>query len=190
MKDTTEWLSEEEINQITRLIDKLDHSSFEFLQLDVGTVKLTVGKGAAPPVQPATGPVIVAAQAQRAPSQAALAPACAASALPATAPPSSPVVPAPVSATPSVKPAVEDGTVAITAPLLGIFYSKPDPSSPPFVTVGASVSKDTTVCLIEVMKVFSSVASHLDGVITEVCARDAEKVEIGQVLFRVRPATA
>lgn len=187
MKDITGSLSDEDIDQIARLIDRLDHSSFEFLQLDVGSLKLTVGKGTAPLVQPATGPAILVPQAQAVPAQSTRAPVRAAASPPATVQASPPGVPAPASAAPAAK-SVADGTVAITAPLMGMFYSKPDPAAPPFVTVGASVSKGSTLCLVEVMKVFNSVPSHLDGVITEVCARDAEMVDIGQVLFRVRPA--
>lgn len=178
MKDMTGSLSDEDIDQITRLIEKLDHSSFEFLQLDLGHLRLTVGKGAAPIVQAASGPAVVAPPAAPAPVRTASAP--------EIAQPSPPVVLAP--APRPTKSVVEDGTVAITAPLMGLFYSKPDPASQPFVTVGASIGKGATVCLIEVMKVFNSVPSQLDGVITEVCVRDAEMVESGQVLFRVRPS--
>jgi len=49
------------------------------------------------------------------------------------------------------------------------------------------VSADSTVGLIEVMKVFTAVRAGVDGVITEICVQDAEFIEYGHVLFRVRP---
>ncbi|MBI2317524.1 MAG: pyruvate carboxylase subunit B, partial [Betaproteobacteria bacterium] len=83
-----------------------------------------------------------------------------------------------------------DGTVAIVAPIMGRFYAKPEPGAAPFVSVGAQVSADSTVGLIEVMKVFTAVRAGVAGVITEICVQDAEFIEYGHVLFRVRPAAA
>jgi hypothetical protein len=148
LKDTAGWLSEEEIDQITRLIDKLDYSSFDFLQLDVGTVKLA-GKGAAPRAQPVTGPAIVAARAQPEPIvRRRLLPL--AQPLRSTTLPSPAVVPAPVLVAPPAKLAVEGGAVGIVAPLLGIFNSKPRSL---FAAVRQSPrpsATGTTVCLIEI----------------------------------------
>ena len=69
-----------------------------------------------------------------------------------------------------------------------MFYARPEPGAPPFVVIGAEVKKDTTVCLIEVMKTFNAMNAGVNGVITEICAEDAQLVEYGQVLFRVRPS--
>jgi acetyl-CoA carboxylase biotin carboxyl carrier protein len=71
--------------------------------------------------------------------------------------------------------------------LLGRFYSQPEPGAAPFVTVGSDVNEDTTVGLIEVMKTFNAVRAGVSGTVTEICAQDAELVEYGQVLLRVRP---
>jgi acetyl-CoA carboxylase biotin carboxyl carrier protein len=68
-----------------------------------------------------------------------------------------------------------------------MFYAQPEPGSPPFVSIGAEVKEDTTVCLIEVMKTFNAMTAGVQGVITEICAESAQMVEYGQVLFRVRP---
>ena len=81
--------------------------------------------------------------------------------------------------------AVQQGPVAITAPIMGRFYAQPEPGT--FRGVGAMVSKDTTVALIEVMKVFNAVPAGVSGVVTEICLQDAEIIEYGQVMFRVRP---
>jgi acetyl-CoA carboxylase biotin carboxyl carrier protein len=72
--------------------------------------------------------------------------------------------------------------------MMGRFYAKPEPGAAPFVTVGSEVNADTTVGLVEVMKVFTAVRAGVSGVIAEICVQDAEFIEYGHVLFRVRPA--
>ncbi|MYZ49504.1 acetyl-CoA carboxylase biotin carboxyl carrier protein, partial [Propylenella binzhouense] len=108
----------------------------------------------------------------------------------AAAPAPAPAIPqpaAPPAASAAAPRAVADGSEAITAPIMGRFFAKPDPASPPFVTVGSEVEEGTTVALIEVMKVFNAVQAGMRGVITEICVADAELVEYGQPMFRVRP---
>jgi len=88
-------------------------------------------------------------------------------------------------AVPNEGPA-QDGTVAVVTPMMGRFYAKPEPGAAPFVSVGAEVSADTTVGLVEVMKVFTAVRAGVSGVITEICVQDAEFIEYGHILFRIR----
>jgi acetyl-CoA carboxylase biotin carboxyl carrier protein len=76
----------------------------------------------------------------------------------------------------------------IDSPMLGTFYRAEAPGAAPFVDVGAKVSPDTTVCLIEVMKMMNSIPAGVEGTIVEVCAENAALVEFGQPLFRVEPA--
>ena len=71
--------------------------------------------------------------------------------------------------------------------MLGTFYRAEAPGAAPFVDVGMRVDADSTVCLIEVMKMMSSVAAGVAGTIVEVCAENAQLVEQGQPLFRVEP---
>ncbi|MEM1424312.1 MAG: acetyl-CoA carboxylase biotin carboxyl carrier protein [Planctomycetota bacterium] len=102
--------------------------------------------------------------------------------------------PAPVAAAPSApakKEAPKDddaGLPAIVSPMVGTFYSAADPESPPFIKPGDSVTKDTTVCIVEAMKVFSEIKAEVDGVVEKVLVKNAEPVEFGQKLFLVRPA--
>jgi acetyl-CoA carboxylase biotin carboxyl carrier protein len=77
--------------------------------------------------------------------------------------------------------------LAVTAPLLGTFYVAPEPGAPPFVKVGQAVTEDTTVGLIEVMKVFNSVRAAVNGTIAEVVVQNGQFVEFGQTLFIVKP---
>lgn len=81
----------------------------------------------------------------------------------------------------------EDGLVAIKAPMVGTFYSRPEPGAEPFVGVGSKVNGDSIVGVIEVMKVFSSIVSGVKGVITKILVEDSQFVEFGQPLFLVRP---
>lgn len=74
----------------------------------------------------------------------------------------------------------------VTAPMLGVFYRRPAPDRPPFVEVGDTVTPDTTVAIIEVMKLMNPVTAGVAGVVTEVCVPDGQLVEHGDVLLRVR----
>jgi acetyl-CoA carboxylase biotin carboxyl carrier protein len=82
---------------------------------------------------------------------------------------------------------VEDRLVTIDSPMLGTFYRGEAPGAEPFVEVGSRVEPDTTVCIIEVMKMMNSVPARVSGTVVEVCPENAELVEYGQPLFRVQP---
>ena len=74
---------------------------------------------------------------------------------------------------------------AIESPLLGVFYRASAPGAAPYVDVGTRVEPETVVCLIEVMKMMNSIVAGVSGTIVEICAANAELVELGQPLFRV-----
>jgi acetyl-CoA carboxylase biotin carboxyl carrier protein len=80
------------------------------------------------------------------------------------------------------------GLIAIESPMVGTFYSAPNPDTPAFVSVGSAISPDTTVCLIEAMKVFNEIKSEINGTIERVLVNNGDPVEFGQKLFLVRPA--
>ena len=71
--------------------------------------------------------------------------------------------------------------------MLGTFYKAPAPGEAPFVEVGTVVDEDTTVCIIEVMKLFSTIKAEKHGRITRVSVEDGALVEYGQVLFLLDP---
>ena len=96
------------------------------------------------------------------------------------------------SPTPSAPPTpatpAEDPTlVPIKSPMVGTFYSASSPDAKPFVQVGASVTDDTDVCVIEAMKVFNNIKAETRGTITKVLVTNGQTVEFGQVLFLVKP---
>jgi acetyl-CoA carboxylase biotin carboxyl carrier protein len=82
----------------------------------------------------------------------------------------------------------DEQLVTIEAPMLGTFFLAEAPGQPPFVEVGSRVGPDTTVCIIEVMKMMNSVAAGVTGIVAEVCEENGQFVEEGQPLFRVAPA--
>jgi acetyl-CoA carboxylase biotin carboxyl carrier protein len=85
-------------------------------------------------------------------------------------------------------PARRAEPATIAAPMLGMFYAADGPSDQPFVQVGSRVSEDTTVCIIEVMKMMNSVPAGVSGTIVEICAENAALVQEGEALFRVDPS--
>jgi acetyl-CoA carboxylase biotin carboxyl carrier protein len=105
----------------------------------------------------------------------------AASAAPPPTPPSAPVAPAPSA------PAVTTNETIIRSPMVGTFYTKPDPGSPAFVNVGDAVNPNSVVCLIEAMKVFNEIKAECTGRITRVMVENGKAVEYDQPLFAVAP---
>ena len=96
--------------------------------------------------------------------------------------------PAPAEETAEAPARIEAELHTVAAPILGTFYRAEAPGAPPFVDVGTRVEADTTVCLIEVMKMMSAVPAGRAGTIVEIVAENAELVEHGAPLFRVRPS--
>lgn len=78
------------------------------------------------------------------------------------------------------------GLIDIVAPMVGRFYSRQSPADPVLVQVGTKVEPEDDVCLLEVMKLFSTVQAGVTGEIAEVLREDGDMVEEGEVLFRVR----
>ncbi len=75
----------------------------------------------------------------------------------------------------------------ITSPMVGTFYRRPDPSSPPYVKEGDHVEKGQVLCIIEAMKVMNEVESDVSGTIKAILVEDAQPVEYGQKLFAIIP---
>lgn len=151
-------LTRSDIDDILRLIDSSD---FDELRLETGDLKLELrrrGAGAAAP------------QLAAAPAEA-----------PASTKPQAPAdVPAPVVAS--------GGGSEVPSPMLGTFYRAPKPGADPFIEVGAEVTEDTVIGIIEVMKLMNQVTAGVAGTVTEIVAQDGKLVEHGQALIRVQPA--
>ena len=82
---------------------------------------------------------------------------------------------------------IRAGSVVIKSPMVGTFYRSPEPAAKPFVEVGQQVSPETTVCIIEVMKLMNSLPASVAGRVTHVLVNDAQPVEMGQALIVIDP---
>ena len=99
----------------------------------------------------------------------------------------------------TVRPAAPVGAVAgapvpqsddghrVESPMVGTFYSSPNPDSDPFVKVGDRVVQGQTLCIIEAMKIFNEITADRAGTVREVKVENAEPVEFGQALFILAP---
>ena len=116
-----------------------------------------------------------------------------------SAPPAAPApamasAPAPAPTAPAAAPASEPSPAdtsnleQITSPMVGTFYSAAKPESPAFAKVGDTVTADTTVSIVEAMKIFNEIKAEQSGVIEKVLVSNGDSVEFGQALFLVRPA--
>ena len=92
----------------------------------------------------------------------------------------------PAAGTPATAPLPSSEGKEIPSPMVGTFYSAPSPDAAAFVSVGQQVNPDTTICIIEAMKVMNEIKAEVSGVVTEVLAENGKPVQFGQPLFRVR----
>lgn len=79
-----------------------------------------------------------------------------------------------------------DNYETINAPMVGTFYKSPSPEEDAYVQVGDKVSSDTTVCILEAMKLFNEIQAETSGEIVEILVEDGQMVEYGQPLFKVK----
>jgi acetyl-CoA carboxylase biotin carboxyl carrier protein len=94
--------------------------------------------------------------------------------------------PAPQSAA-VTPPTIADGLniKLILSPMVGTFYSRPNPKSDDFVKIGSPISADTVVCIVEAMKVFNEIPAEMTGKIVEILVKNEESVDFGRPLFKV-----
>jgi len=161
-------LTYKDVAEILRIVDESD---VEELIIELADSKLVVRRnattGAATASRPATMPV----------AQAAPEPAPAPVAVPEPAP-------APVEA-PS--PAALPAGVEVKAPMVGTFYRKPGPQDPPFVEIGDHVNAGDPLCLIEVMKLFTTIEAPVSGKIAAISVENEALVQLDEVLLVIEP---
>lgn len=161
-------------DDIVRILDLLDKSSYEELDLQIGDFRLSVSKNggariAATPLAAPVGPTAAPPPA---------APQLATSLAPAAAPaPAAQAAPVPDAS----------GLLVVAAPMLGAFYRAPKPGDPAFVEIGSIVNETDTVCLIEVMKTYTTVPAGVRGRVVKILVEDTEMVEHQQPLFLIEP---
>ena len=110
-----------------------------------------------------------------------------ASPAPAAAPAAAPA-PAATTEASGESAAVPDGLIDITSPMVGTFYTASSPDSDPYVSTDTKIDDESVVCIVEAMKVMNEIKAECSGTVVEICVKNAQPVEYGQVLFRVKPA--
>lgn len=166
-----------DLEELAAIIEQLDQTEFTDFRFEHGDLRLHVSRGGSgagiePFAAPADPPAPVPAPAPE----------------PASAPATPDAAPdaASASGTGLDPQNLPEGYAAVTAPMLGSFYSAPKPGSAPFVRVGDAVAPDTILCIIEVMKLMNSVPAGVSGEVAAVFLQDGELAEFGQPLFAVK----
>jgi len=96
------------------------------------------------------------------------------------------------SATETVKPGEkkDDETLGghiIKSPIVGTYYSAPSPDSETYVEVGKHITKGSTLCIVEAMKLMNEIESDMSGTVTKILVENAQPVEFGQPMFVIKP---
>jgi acetyl-CoA carboxylase biotin carboxyl carrier protein len=162
-----------DLKLIERLVRIMQKGEITDLEVDDSKAGLRMRIQRGPKPSTSNAPVVHVTQGGSGPA----APAAAAPAL-STAPPAEAAAPA----------APPPGTEPFLSPMVGTFYRAPSAEAEPFVAVGQVVKPDSTLCIIEAMKVMNEIKAERSGVIVEVLVENGEPVEFGQPLFLIKKA--
>ncbi len=80
----------------------------------------------------------------------------------------------------------DEGLYKITSPIVGTFYRSPSPDKDPYVKEGTTVSFETTVCIVEAMKLMNEIQAEVAGEVVKIYVENGQPVEYGQPLFGIR----
>jgi acetyl-CoA carboxylase biotin carboxyl carrier protein len=155
-------LSEEEVQNIQRIISTFNESNLNYLDLQIGELKIKISKSNASEfaneaeITSIKNPI---------------------------APPANQII---KSEAPINHDSLDSDEIQIKSPMVGRYYSQPEPGANKYVELGSEVHTNTTVALIEAMKMFNAVTAGVKGQISKVCVNDGDLVEFGQVLFHVK----
>lgn len=92
---------------------------------------------------------------------------------------------APAAPAPAAEAADGDNISVVTSPMVGTFYSKPNPNAETYVKVGDHVEADTIVCVVEAMKMFNEIPAGISGKVVAVLVKNEEAVDVNKPLFKV-----
>lgn len=161
-----------DFNEIRELLAVLSQSDISELSIKSEEFELTVRKD-----RPTAGAAVVSVDAPP-PTP-----------LPVAAPPTPAAAPAPqATPQPAAPPSADSNLLEITSPMVGTFYRAPSPDDDPFVNVGDRIKTGQVVCILEAMKLMNELEAEVSGEIVEILVENADPVEYGQVLMRVRPS--
>ncbi len=170
-------LQHADVRRILQLLDSAEH--LESLEIRLGEFVLQARKPGAAPLD-----ALTIAPPVHAPGP-----------LAGTTSPTSPASPgaaSPEPATVTGEQAVEipAGMTAIRTPMPGTFYRTPAPDRPPFVEEGEQITAGATMCLVEVMKMFNSVAAPVTGRVHSILVEHGQSVSSDQILMIIAPDEA
>ena len=103
----------------------------------------------------------------------------------AASPQPAPAAASPASAAaPAAPPKITaDHKGAVTSPMVGTIYLRPNPEAKPFIEIGTVVKAGERVLLVEAMKTFNEIAAPVSGTVTQILVKDGQPVEFGEVLL-------
>jgi acetyl-CoA carboxylase biotin carboxyl carrier protein len=90
------------------------------------------------------------------------------------------------SATPEPAVAEDADLFKITSPIVGTFYRSPGPDKEPYVNEGSKVSPESTICIVEAMKLMNEIQAEVSGEVVKIYVENGQPVEYGQPLFGIR----
>ena len=161
-----------EIRELAELVDAHGFTDFEF---ENENIRVRLSKNPPPQivqaVQPVAAPAVAPAQSQTSATGA------------KTEAKSETPHPGAVAET---EAASDEGLYKITSPIVGTFYRSPAPDKDPYVKVGDRVSPETTVCIVEAMKLMNEIQAETAGEIVKIYVENGQPVEYGQPLFGIR----
>jgi acetyl-CoA carboxylase biotin carboxyl carrier protein len=165
-KQTEPSLNMSELRELSELIDQYGFTDFEF---ENENIRVRMSKNPAPQIVQAFQPMQAAPQ-------------MSASSAPTSAPPQT----AETSAAPEADIDSDAGLHKITSPIVGTFYRSPSPDKEPYVKEGSQVSPDTTVCIVEAMKLMNEIQAEVSGEVVKIYVENGQPVEYGQPLFGIK----
>ncbi len=157
-----------DIRKVKKLIELLDESGIAEIEITEGEESVRISRYASSPA----------------------APVMAAAAPVAAAPAVTPAVAAAPAAAPALAAEPDEEGYAVTAPMVGTFYSSPSPGSPMFVQVGDRVNEGDTLCIVEAMKMMNQIDAEVSGTIKSIRVQNGDPVEYGQILFVIDQRSA
>jgi acetyl-CoA carboxylase biotin carboxyl carrier protein len=159
--------------EVAELLKVIDASDCDEVVLEIAGTRLVVRRSTSS--ASGNGPNAMSSAAATAPPPA-----------PRAAPPTMPVTP--VTSRASAPGATYPGAHEVRAPMVGTFYRRPSPQESQFVEIGQTIVKGQALCLIEVMKLFTTIEASIAGTVDAILPEDGALVEFDQLLFLIRPS--
>ena len=148
-----------DIRKVKKLIELLEASSVDEIEIKEGEESVRISRNTGAPVAMAAAPMPVAPAIPAAPA-------------------------APAVAAPAPAPAADTDN-AVKSPMVGTFYRSPSPDAPSFVEVGQSVRAGDVLCIVEAMKMMNQIEADRAGTVTAIHAENGEPVEFDQPLITI-----